>query len=212
MGNYGSTLAGPQPDGTQGLAKVDFKDEAGKVLKTLVGCVICVSSQDHMNFLEITDSESKGKHFVLIPWFEDIRPPDESTPHSVKVSIHRYTKRFLCKEFDVPYDQKEIDKYHQKPFCVLQCKKKSFRPSSFLNKWSSRILLCYDLSHIKVTKQESHGKDTHYKLVGLKKNSVQSSSAESVQEFFYQGNNGRWTCCGCKRISHAGRTWCSYDS
>jgi hypothetical protein len=142
MGYADNLVRHLQPDGTQGIATIDLKKN-GSVMKTLVGCVVCIPSKEksHRNILKVEENQetkSKVKYFVICPWFTSCRP-STSEITSVLVKLYRFRKKRCDKQFEV--SGFDFDRYKDDDHLVIPCEKNNFKRSSFLKKWSSKLLL-----------------------------------------------------------------------
>lgn len=140
-----SLIGGPQPDNSQGMACVQFKD-GNNIVKILPACAVCIPPDDESlrNILYL-ENDNNNKHYVIGPWFEDIRPNMNSFT-TVTIWFNRFTKQSNPKVFEIVKSDflKIVNDMFSNFFilpicCNIRGKKVK---SQFLNKWSSRIVLC----------------------------------------------------------------------
>ncbi|XP_031565600.1 uncharacterized protein LOC116300799 isoform X3 [Actinia tenebrosa] len=175
MLSYAETIAGNQPDDTQGIAKVGLIDGSTNKIVELVGCVIHLSKKDESlrNILKV-ETNIEMEYFIFVPWFHSCRREVNENSTKIEVKLHRYKKE-QGKKFSVDKDNSKtiFENYHSDNYFVIPCPElKEFQKSSFLKKWSSNLLLHNNSSQIYKGEKSFYGfrKDGGlFKFFGLKK-------------------------------------------
>jgi hypothetical protein len=141
MTGHAQRIAGPQPDGTEGIANIVLsvaKDNTDTKIK-LKGCI--VKKDDQFLSTLLTATHSDVEYFVCMPNYKAELPPEHRLVN-IEVDIYRFRKKCYqrkCKNIVLPKD--EVDKVViiRDNHCFLPCGRNNFNTSSFLKKYSKII-------------------------------------------------------------------------